>query len=154
MGRLILAAGIMVVAVLVAALLSRCDHSRQRAESRSVDGDLPAGLGHLPSVVNVVELAAAGLVPPPDTAFIVVFTEATCRTCAAALATARGPLAVGLAVIEVEYAAQRELQRRLKIDTVPTTVVVDSTGAVLFGWAGKIDDDELAAAACTVTGRY
>ncbi len=149
MDRLLLAAAIMVATVGVATFM-RYRSTRQLAVSARMA--VTATNGHIPSAIAVTELETCGLAPPAGaTAFIVVFTEATCRTCAAALQTASGPLGAGLAVIEVEYTAQRDLQKRLRIDTVPTTVVVTGDGAVLAGWSGKIDEVELQATAQLVT---
>ncbi len=139
MDRLALALAILVAAVAIAAIARRRSGARL---ARSPDA--LAGRGHVPSAVDVRQLINHGLSPPEGaSAFIVVFTEETCRTCAAALRSANGPSGGGLPVIEIEYSAQRELQESLDIDTVPTTVVVASDGAVLAGWSGKIDEAEL-----------
>ena len=76
----------------------------------------------------------------------VVFTEETCRTCAAALDTVRGPAGAGLPVTEVPFDAQRELHRRYRIHTVPTTLLVALDGQVVDGWLGPVTESELAAA--------
>ena len=180
MDRLVLAAAIGLVAVVVAAVMRRrrsaglaagwaagrtsgsAGGSAAAGDSHITVGRVPSGRipgghipsGHIPSGIAVAELVACGLAPPPAVSFIVVFTEETCRTCAAALQTARGPLGAGLAVIEVEYSAQSELQRRLGIDTVPTTVVVASDGGVIAGWSGKIDEAELQDSARDASNDY
>ncbi len=162
MDRFLLAAAIVIVTAGVA-MFMRYRSARRVSLSGSVSGKQASNgytpsshvpSGYIPSGIAMDDLVACGLAPPADAAaFIVVFTEATCRTCAAALQTANGPLGAGLTVIEVEYTAQSDLQKRLGIDTVPTTVLVANDGAVLAGWSGKIDEAELAAATQLATNR-
>ena len=130
MERLIIAALLIVVAIAVAWFLQRRRGAPAAAVPRS---ELP----------SAVDLAAVGMAGGPA---IVVFTEETCRTCAAALAVVRGPAGAGLPVAEVTFGDDRELHRRHGIDTVPTTVVTDIRGQVVDGWVGSVDLSGLAAA--------
>lgn len=137
MERLAIAAVLIVVAIVVASLAQRRRGASPTAAPRS---ELPAA----------VDLAAVGMPRGPA---LVVFTEETCRTCAAALAVVRGPAGAGLPVAEVPFGVERELHRRHGIDTVPTTVVTDVEGRVVDGWVGRVDLSGLAAALAQVVGR-
>ena len=138
MERLLIAVALVIVAVAVASLA-------QRRRAGSAAAAVPRS--ELPAAV---ELASVGL---PDGPAVVVFTEETCRTCAAALAVVKGPAGAGLPVAEVPFGAERELHRRHRIDTVPTTVVTDADGQVIDGWVGSVDLSELAAALAQVVRR-
>ena len=137
MERLVIAVLLVVAAIAVASLAQRRRAGSATAVPRS---ELPAA----------VDLAAAGLDRGPA---LVVFTEETCRTCAAALAVVKGPAGAGLPVAEVPFGAERELHRQHGIDTVPTTVVTDAGGEVIDGWVGSVDLSELAAALAQVVRR-
>ena len=137
MERLAIAAVLVVVALVVAYLAQR----RRDAAANSIPhSTVPAS----------VDLASMGIESGPA---IVVFTEETCRTCAAAIMVVRGPAGAGLPVTEVPFARERELHRRHGIDTVPTTVVADGKGQVVDGWIGRVDASGLAAALAQVMGR-
>ena len=130
MERLVIAAVLVGIAVVVAVVLERRRTASVTMVPRS---ELPAA----------VDLAAVGLDGGPA---IVVFSEETCRTCATALGVVRGPAGAGLPVAEVPFGTQRDVHRELAIDTVPTTVVVSADGNVVDGWIGRIDLTELALA--------
>ncbi len=134
MERLAIAAALVVIALAVAFV----------AQRRSGAG--ASGVPHS-SVPSSVDLSSLGIDNGPA---IVVFTEETCRTCAAAIAAVRGPAGKGLPVTEVPFVAERELHRRHGIDTVPTTVVADFDGQVVDGWIGQVDVSGLAAALAQV----
>lgn len=136
MERLAIAAALVVIALAVAFVAQR----RRGAVASGVP---------LSSVPSSVDLSSLGIDAGPA---IVVFTEETCRTCAAAIAVVRGPAGAGLPVTEVPFAAERELHRRHGIDTVPTTVVADLDGQVVDGWIGRVDVSGLAAALAQVRG--
>ena len=101
MERLIIAALLIVAAIAVAWLIQRRRGAHGAAVPRS---ELP----------SAVDLGAVGIAVGPA---LVVFTEETCRTCAAALAVVRGPAGAGLPVAEVSFGNDRELHRRHGIDT-------------------------------------
>ena len=137
MERLAIAAVLVVIAMAVAFVAQR----RRNAAAGSVaHSTVPAS----------VDLASMGIDPGPA---IVVFTEETCRTCAAAIDVVRGPAGASLPVAEVPFASERELHRRHGIDTVPTTVVADAEGQVVDGWIGRVDMSGLAAALAHVVSR-
>lgn len=137
MERLAIAAVLVVIALALAFVVQR---RRSTAAGPLADATVPAS----------VDLASLGIDAGP---VIVVFTEETCRTCAAAIAAVRGPAGAGVPVAEVPFASERDLHRDHRIDTVPTTVVTDADGQVVDGWIGRVDAGELTAALAQVVGR-
>ena len=137
MERLAIAAALVVIA-LAAAFVAQ----RRRGSA--------AGSAPHSAVPATVDLASLGMDAGPA---IVVFTEETCRTCAAAIAAVRGAAGAGVQVAEVPFASERGLHRDHGIDTVPTTVVADAEGQVVDGWIGRVDVGDLTAALAQVADR-
>ena len=81
---------------------------------------------------------------PPAPWLVVVFTERTCRTCAAAVDAARAVEADDVVVEEVELAAAPALHERYGIDAVPTLVIADAGGAVRASFVGPPTAADLA----------
>lgn len=77
---------------------------------------------------------------------VVVFTSATCATCAATWEVARHLGSAEVVVAEVEVTVAPELHRRYGIDAVPTTVVCDAAGAVVRSFLGPVTATHLWAA--------
>jgi hypothetical protein len=77
---------------------------------------------------------------------VVVFSSASCHTCADVVRKARVLESVEVAVIDVEYSAAKELHRKYSIDAVPVVVVADSEGVVRVGFAGPVSATDLWAA--------
>jgi len=80
----------------------------------------------------------------PDSPWlVVVFTSATCTTCAGVFAKAR-PLETGdVAVQEVEIGARRDLHDRYGVDAVPMLLVVDAEGVVRGSLVGPASAEEI-----------
>jgi hypothetical protein len=77
---------------------------------------------------------------------VVVFTSATCNTCAGVLAKAR-PLESGDVVVqEVEAVARKDLHQRYAVDAVPMLLVVDAQGVVRGSLVGPASAEEIWAA--------
>ncbi len=149
MERFLVAGGLIVAAVAVAYLVQRRREASAMAVRRS----------ELPSAVDLAALSLPeGPIsespiserPVSASPVFVVFTEETCRTCAAALAVVRGPAGAGLPVVEVPFGRYAAVHRRHGIDSVPTTVVADVDGRVVDGWVGRVDLSGLAAALAQV----
>jgi hypothetical protein len=83
----------------------------------------------------------------PDTPWLVaVFTSATCSVCHSVLDKARVLDSDDVAVVEVEYAAGRDVHERYSIDAVPTTVVADADGVAVATFLGPMTATDLWAA--------
>jgi thioredoxin-related protein len=74
---------------------------------------------------------------------VVVFTSATCHTCAEMATKAKVLASPNVAVVEVEYTAQRDLHQRYRIDAVPTTVLADAQGVVRASFLGRVSATDL-----------
>jgi hypothetical protein len=133
MDRLLIAAAIVAVAVAVAVVVRRRRPDAPAQVSRSVPSQLDrSDFDH-----------------PDATWLCVVFTSATCDSCAAALTAARALAASSeddVAVVDVPYQTRRELHARYGVDAVPLLVIADQDGVVRAGRFGPVDGDELAAA--------
>lgn len=77
---------------------------------------------------------------------VVVFTSATCHTCADVVTKAAVLDSPSVGVVEAEYSAQRELHRRYAIDAVPTLVLADRLGVVHRSFLGRVSATDLWAA--------
>jgi hypothetical protein len=77
---------------------------------------------------------------------VVVFTAASCHTCAATWEVARRLESSAVAVQEVEVTAQPALHERYGIDAVPTTIVCDGEGGVVRSFLGPVGATHLWAA--------
>ncbi len=131
MDRLAVAAAIVAVAALVALVLRR----RRRP-------DAPTQPSYqAPSQLDRDDFAEGG-----HPWLLVVFTSATCHTCADTLGKARAAASGEVGVVEVEYGAERELHRRYGIDAVPTLVLADADGVVHASFIGKVTATDLWAA--------
>jgi len=73
----------------------------------------------------------------PDAAWLVVlFSSATCASCAEARKIVEPLDSAEVAVAEVEFAAHRSLHERYDIDAVPSVIVCDGSGAVRASFLG------------------
>ncbi len=137
MDRLLLALVIVAVAAAIA-LVAR----RRRAPDAPTQTahEAPAQLDRrdFAPLVHAVSIDAEWLV--------VVFTSATCHTCAEMTTKAAVLASPHVAVVEVEYNAQRSLHQRYRIDAVPTTVVADAQGVVRASFLGRASATDLWAA--------
>jgi len=82
-----------------------------------------------------------------DTPWLVaVFSSATCDVCRGVVDKAKVLASDDVAVVEVEYSAQRALHERYAIDAVPTTVVADARGVAVATFLGPMTATDLWAA--------
>lgn len=77
---------------------------------------------------------------------VVVFTSATCTTCADVKSKAQVLASAQVAVVEAEYTAARHLHRKYDIQAVPIVAVADAEGVVRAGFAGPVTATDLWAA--------
>jgi hypothetical protein len=129
--RLIIAAAIVIVAVVVALVVRR----RRRP-------DAPTQV----SRVVPTQLDRTDFERPDAAWLVVVFTSATCDTCAGVVAAARSLAGADVAVVDVEYQTQRATHERYHIDAVPMVVFADAAGAVRASRLGPVSAADLAAA--------
>ena len=118
--RLLIVAAVAVVAVVVAAIVQR----RQPTT--------PADTGYrVPP-----QLYRPDFDRPDAPWLVVVFSSATCSTCAGMWEKVRQLESDEVAVEDVEVTAHRDLHDRYGIDGVPTTVVADPEGVVRASFLG------------------
>lgn len=134
--RVLVALGIVVVAVGVAAVV--------RARRRT---DAPTGG---PSYEMPAQLDRADFARPDAPWLVVLFSSATCSTCAGVREKAQVLECDEVAVVEAEYTADRELHERYRIDAVPTLVIADGAGVVQRGFIGPVTATDLWAAVADV----
>jgi hypothetical protein len=124
-----------VVLATVVALLAAWLQRRRPAASPVIDRH------HVPTSVD-----RADFVRPTADWLVVVFTSATCSTCAATWEVARQLDSPAVAVQEVEVGAEVALHERYGIDAVPTTIVCDAEGGVVQSFLGPVTATHLWAA--------
>ncbi len=134
MDRLLLALAIVVVAAVVALVTGR----------RRVP-DAPTQTSHqVPEQLDRRDFASLVDEASQDAEWLlVVFTSATCHTCADMVTKAKVLASPLVAVVEAEYAAQRDLHDRYRIDAVPTTVLADARGVVQASFVGRVSATDL-----------
>ncbi len=131
MSRLLLAVALAVVVALVAYVLQRRRPGVEPVVERH----------HVPTGVARADFSR------PDAAWlVVVFTSATCATCAATWEVARHLESPAVATQEVEATRDATLHGRYGIDAVPTTIVCDAEGGVARSFLGPVTATHLWAA--------
>ena len=138
MMRLVLAAIIAVAALAAAALIER--HRRREPPTQ-------------PEWSSPAQLDRTDFPRPNAPWLVVVFSSATCNTCAAVAAAAGRLASDAVAVVDVEVGASPALHRRYRIDAVPITVVADRDGVVRADFVGPVDASALATAVARLQAR-
>lgn len=77
---------------------------------------------------------------------VVVFTSATCSTCAKVTGIAKVLGSTAVAVDVIDYQTQPDVHKRYGIDAVPTTVIADVEGVVVKSFVGPTTATDLWAA--------
>ena len=77
---------------------------------------------------------------------VAVFTSASCDACRSVLSKAKVLASDDVAVVEVEFGADRALHERYSIDAVPTVVVADASGVAVATFLGPMTATDLWAA--------
>jgi thioredoxin-related protein len=77
---------------------------------------------------------------------VAVFSSASCDVCAQVVDKAKVLDSRDVAVVEVEYSADRALHERYSIDAVPTVVVADARGVAVATFLGPMTATDLWAA--------
>lgn len=128
MARLIAVAVVVVVAVVVALVAQR---RRPEAPTNPKDASAPGQLDRHDF-------------PRPDAPWlVVVFSSATCLSCAQVRQTAVSLDSDSVAVFDAEVTAEAALHERYRIDAVPTTVLADAEGVVRRSFVGPVSATHL-----------
>ena len=131
MSQLLVAAGVLVAALAVGALL------RKR---RTVDAPTQP-VFNAPTQIDRADFTTG------DAPWLVaVFSSASCTTCNDIVRKAEVMSCAEVAVVDVEYSAAAGLHRKYHIDAVPIVVVADRLGVVRASFIGPISATDLWAA--------
>ncbi len=103
---------------------------------------------HIPDRIEREDFAR-----PEAPVLVVVFTSATCASCAAMVAAVLEVASDTVAVDEVEAGHRAETHRGYEIDSVPIALVVDGAGVVRASFAGSVRPEDLRAAVAQATTR-
>jgi hypothetical protein len=98
------------------------------------------------------QLDRGDFVRPEAPWLVVVFTSATCATCADVWSKAQVLASDEVAVQEVEYVRDRTLHDRYAIDAVPALAVADADGVVRRSFLGPVSATHLWAALAELRG--
>jgi hypothetical protein len=131
--ELLLRIGAIVVVVVIASLVA-WRRRRSTAAPTQPRGAVPA------------QLDRADFASPDAPWIVVTFTSATCNTCSDVARKAAVLTSREVVVQEVEYARDRPLHDRYRIDAVPTLVIADRSGVVRYGHLGPVSATDLWAA--------
>ena len=123
-----------IVAVVITAVMVTWRRRKTTAAPTQPRGEVPA------------QLDRADFDSPRMPWIVVVFTSATCSACADVSRKASVLASREVAVQEVEYVRDRLLHDRYRIDAVPTLVIANSEGVVLYGHLGPVSATDLWAA--------
>jgi hypothetical protein len=77
---------------------------------------------------------------------VVVFSSATCDSCADVVRKAKVLQSKEVSVVEAEFTAARDLHRKYDIQAVPIVAIADAQGVVHRGFAGPVTATDLWAA--------
>lgn len=102
--------------------------------------------GEVPAQLDRADFDRADFSAPAAPWLVVVFTSATCETCADVWRKAQVLASREVAVREVEYGRDRALHDRYRIDAVPALVIADADGVVRYGRLGPVSATDLWAA--------
>jgi len=102
--------------------------------------------GEVPAQLDRADFDRADFSSPAAPWLVVVFTSATCETCADVWRKAQVLASREVAVREVEYGRDRALHDRYRIDAVPALVIADADGVVRYGRLGPVSATDLWAA--------
>jgi hypothetical protein len=133
--QVLVAAGVLAIALAVAAVLRR---------RRTVDPPTQPGFG-APRQIDRRDF------PEVDAPWLVaVFSSATCMSCADVVAKADVLRCSQVGVVDVEYSAAPELHRKYNVDAVPIAVIADRDGVVRASFVGPMSATDLWAAVAEV----
>jgi hypothetical protein len=126
--RLLIAGVVALVAVAIALIVAR---RRPDPPAGNTDYAVPA------------QLDRQDFDRPDAPWLVVVFTSATCETCAGTWEKAQPLASDAVAVQEAEVGRDADLHRRYSIDAVPTLVIADAEGVVRASFLGPLTATDL-----------
>ncbi len=134
MQQAVVAVAVVVVAVAIGLILrKRQQVAAPTQPSRAV-----------PAQLDRADFAGLGGVAAATTPWlVVVFSSATCDTCADVVRKAQVLQSAEVGVVEVEYGAARDLHRKYDIQAVPMVAIADREGVVRAGFAGPVTAEDL-----------
>lgn len=130
MQQVLIALGVVAVAVVVGLVLRR----RQVVQAPTQ-----------PSVAVPAQLDRADFAAPTPW-LVVVFSSATCTTCADVVRKAQVLASPEVTVVDIEFATSKALHKKYDIQAVPIVAIVDVDGVVRAGFAGPVTATDLWAA--------
>jgi hypothetical protein len=133
--RLVVAAILVLAAVAVARLIQR---RRTPASPTQPAWSVP------------VQLDRSEFAGPERPWLVVVFSSATCRSCADMVGKANALASPNVAVEDVGASSDPERHRRYHIEAVPITVLADAKGVVRASFVGPVSATDLWAAVAEV----
>ncbi|HWL45710.1 MAG TPA: hypothetical protein VNQ73_22400 [Ilumatobacter sp.] len=133
--RLLVAAGVMLVAVAVAAVVRRRRAADPPTQPRR----------ELPAQVDRADFDGAGWL-------VAVFTSDTCSTCADVVRKAEVVGSDEVTVQVASYQTRRDLHDRYRIDAVPAVLIADASGVVQRTFVGPVTATDLWAAIADTRG--
>ena len=129
--------------IAVAGVVSLRRRSRRQPPTQP-RGEVPAQLDR--ADFDRADFDRADFSAPAAPWLVVVFTSATCDTCADVWRKAQVLASREVSVREVEYGRDRALHDRYRIDAVPALVIADADGVVRYGRLGPVSATDLWAA--------
>ncbi len=79
---------------------------------------------------------------PASPLLLAVFTSATCASCESVLREMQRHESSRVAVQDVEVTKAPDLHRRYRIDSVPSTMLVEADGTVIAHWVGPLSPND------------
>lgn len=124
MERVAVAVALIAVALAVAYIVKR----------RTLPADAPTQpLGF----VLPAQLDRADFAHPERERLVVVFTSATCDSCAETVAKAKVLESARVAYDEIAWQDRKAMHDRYRIEVVPATLIADAAGVVIASFIGK-----------------
>ncbi len=99
-----------------------------------------------PSLAVPAQLDRADFPQATTPWLVVVFSSATCQSCADVVRKANVVASTQVAVVDVEYGAMPALHRKYDVQVVPIVAIADEHGVVHRGFAGPVTATDLWAA--------
>lgn len=128
MTRLVVAAALVAIAVVVAWIVDR-----RRAPDAPTQGGWT-----VPTQLDRTHFAR-----PEAPWLVALFTSATCESCRSTVEKALVLASDDVTVEEAEATARKDLHQRYGIDAVPTTVIADGDGVVRRSFVGPVTATDL-----------